>query len=122
MSIFDNFNTNAENAERAVQTLSGGESFLASLALALGLADTVQQYAGGIRLDTMFIDEGFGTLDQSTLDDALNALFEVQRNGRMVGIISHVEELKKRIPARLEVKKSRVGGSTAQIVIGTADD
>lgn len=122
LSIFDNFNTNAENAERAVQTLSGGESFLASLALALGLADTVQQYAGGIRLDTMFIDEGFGTLDQSTLDDALNALFEVQRNGRMVGIISHVEELKKRIPARLEVKKSRVGGSTAQIVIGTADD
>ena len=92
------------------------------MALALGLADTVQQYAGGIRLDTMFIDEGFGTLDQSTLDDALNALFEVQRNGRMVGIISHVEELKKRIPARLEVKKSRIGGSTAQIVIGTADD
>lgn len=122
LSIFDNFNTSAENAERAVQTLSGGESFLASLALALGLADTVQQYAGGIRLDTMFIDEGFGTLDQSTLDDALNALFEVQRNGRMVGIISHVEELKKRIPARLEVKKSRIGGSTAQIVIGTADD
>lgn len=118
LAIFDNYN----GSERAVQTLSGGESFLASLALALGLADTVQQYAGGIRLDTMFIDEGFGTLDQSTLDDALNALFEVQRNGRMVGIISHVEELKKRIPARLEVKKSRIGGSTAQIVIGTADD
>ena len=118
MEIFDNYSGYA----RPMATLSGGESFLASLALALGLADVVQSYAGGIRLDTMFIDEGFGTLDSETLDVALTALFELQKSGRLIGIISHVEELKNRIPARLEVKKSRTGGSDARFVIGTIEN
>ena len=118
MEIFDNYSGYA----RPMATLSGGESFLASLALALGLADVVQSYAGGIRLDTMFIDEGFGTLDSETLDVALNALFELQKSGRLIGIISHVEELKNRIPARLEVTKSRAGGSDARFVIGTIEN
>ena len=82
----------------------------------------MQSYAGGIRLDTMFIDEGFGTLDSETLDVALNALFELQKSGRLIGIISHVEELKNRIPARLEVTKSRAGGSDARFVIGTIEN
>ncbi len=104
--------------ERQMATLSGGESFLASLSLALGLADVVQSYAGGIRLDTIFIDEGFGTLDAETLDMAIRALLELQKGGRLVGIISHVEELKERIDARLEVTKSRDGGSQARFIIG----
>jgi exonuclease SbcC len=70
----------------------------------------------------MFIDEGFGTLDSETLDVALNALFELQKSGRLIGIISHVEELKNRIPARLEVTKSRTGGSNARFVIGTIEN
>ena len=94
---------------RDVKTLSGGESFLASLALALGLADVVQNYAGGVKLDTIFIDEGFGTLDSETLDMAIKALMDLQSGGRLVGIISHVEELKQRIPVRLEVYKTRRG-------------
>ena len=96
---------------RNVQTLSGGESFLASLALALGLADVVQNYAGGVKLDTIFIDEGFGTLDSETLDMAIRSLMDLQSGGRLVGIISHVEELKQRIPVRLEVMKSRRGSN-----------
>ena len=92
------------------------------LALALGLADVVQAYAGGTRLDTMFIDEGFGTLDEDTLDVALKALFELQESGRLIGIISHVEELRSRIPARLEVTKTRSGGSTARFVLGAAEE
>ena len=106
---------------RGAATLSGGESFLASLALALGLADVVQACAGGVRLDTMFIDEGFGTLDSETLDVALKALFELQKSGRLIGIISHVEELRSRIPARLEVTKTKSGGSTAHFELGTAE-
>ena len=94
---------------RSVETLSGGESFLASLSLALGLAAVVQNNSGGIKLDTIFIDEGFGTLDSETLDFALKTLIELQSGGRLVGIISHVEELKKQIPVRLEVKKSETG-------------
>lgn len=88
---------------RPVKTLSGGETFLASLALALGLTDVVQAYAGGIRLDTILIDEGFGTLDPEALETAINALIDLQANGRLVGIISHVTELQERIDARLEV-------------------
>lgn len=103
--------------ERPVSTLSGGESFLASLSLALGLADTVQAYAGGIHLDTMFVDEGFGSLDPEALDLALRALFDLQRNGRLVGIISHVPDLKERLDVRLEVRSSR-RGSTARFVVG----
>lgn len=88
---------------RAVATLSGGESFLASLALALGLSDVVQAAAGGIRLDAIFVDEGFGTLDPEALDAAIRALKDLQQAGRMVGIISHVAELKEWIDARLEL-------------------
>ena len=118
MAIFDNELGEA----RAMATLSGGESFLASLALALGLADTVQRNAGGVRLDTMFIDEGFGTLDEETLDVAMQALFALQKSGRLIGIISHVAELKRMIPARLEVTRTRTGGSTAHFVIGRASE
>lgn len=101
---------------RPVSTLSGGESFLASLALALGLADVVQGYAGGIRLETIFIDEGFGTLDAEALDLAIRALRDLQQGGRLVGIISHVTELKEWIDARLEITPDR-RGSTARFVV-----
>ncbi|WP_066049184.1 AAA family ATPase [Robertmurraya korlensis] len=98
--------------ERHVKTLSGGESFKASLSLALGLADVVQNYAGGVSLETMFIDEGFGTLDPESLDQAIEALIDIQSSGRLVGIISHVPELKERIDARLEVVSSQSGSTT----------
>ena len=98
---------------RPVETLSGGESFLASLSLALGLAAVVQNNSGGIKLDTIFIDEGFGTLDTETLDFAMKTLIDLQSGGRLVGIISHVEELKNQIPVRLEVTKTK-NGSTAK--------
>ena len=94
---------------RPVATLSGGEGFLASLSLALGLADVVQQESGGIRLDAIFVDEGFGTLDSEALDLAVRALIDLQRGGRMVGIISHVPELKERVEARLEVTRGKDG-------------
>jgi len=94
---------------RPVNTLSGGESFLASLSLALGLSDVVQSYAGGIKLDTIFIDEGFGSLDQESLDLALSSLLELRKEGRLVGIISHIPELKERIDVRLEVIPNRQG-------------
>lgn len=99
LEVFDTYTGTA----RAVATLSGGETFLASLSLALGLADVVQSYAGGIHLDTIFVDEGFGALDPESLDFALRALLDLQKGGRLVGIISHVPELKERIDARLEV-------------------
>ena len=102
---------------RPVGTLSGGESFLASLALALGLADVVQSHAGGIRLETIFVDEGFGTLDPESLDLAVRALRDLQQGGRLVGIISHVTELRELIDARLEVLPGR-RGSTARFVVG----
>ena len=94
---------------RPVETLSGGESFLASLSLALGLAAVVQNNSGGVKLDTIFIDEGFGTLDTETLDFAMKTLLELQSGGRLVGIISHVEELKNQVPVRLEVFKTKTG-------------
>lgn len=94
---------------RHVRTLSGGEGFMASLSLALGLADVVQSYAGGISLDTIFIDEGFGTLDSEALDSAIKTLIDLQKSGRLVGIISHVPELKERIGARIEVVTSQRG-------------
>ena len=100
---------------RDVATLSGGESFLASLALALGLAAVVKNTAGGIKLDTIFIDEGFGSLDSETLDYAINTLIDLQSDGRLVGIISHVEELKQRIPNRLEITKHK-DGSTVKFI------
>ena len=97
-------------------TLSGGESFLASLSLALGLADEVQSSAGGIRLDTMFIDEGFGSLDEQALRQAIRALAGLAEGDRLVGIISHVGELKQRIDRQIVVTKDRSGGSRAHIV------
>lgn len=99
LEVFDTYT----GIERSVNTLSGGESFLASLSLALGLADVVQAYSGGISLDTIFVDEGFGTLDPESLDFAMKTLIDLQKGGRLVGIISHVPELKERIDARLEI-------------------
>jgi len=98
---------------RAVSSLSGGEGFQASLALALGLSDVVQRHAGGIRLDTVFIDEGFGSLDPEALDLALRTLEDLNQGGRLVGLISHLEEVKARISARLEVTPGP-GGSHAR--------
>ena len=95
--------------DRPVGALSGGESFLASLALALGLSDVVLARSGGRRLDTLFVDEGFGTLDEATLDVAIRALEGLRRSGRMVGVISHVPELRRRIPARIEVRHGEAG-------------
>lgn len=105
LEVFDSYTGQA----RPANTLSGGETFLASLSLALGLADVVQEYAGGIHLDAMFIDEGFGTLDSESLDLALKTLTKLQTQTRLVGIISHVAELEERIPAKLRVTKTDVG-------------
>ncbi|EHD0417305.1 SMC family ATPase [Listeria monocytogenes] len=108
LEVFDEYT----GLTRHVKTLSGGESFKTSLALALSLAEVVQEMAGGISLETMFIDEGFGTLDPESLEAAVECLLETQENGRLVGIISHVPELKKRISARLEVTATNHGSTT----------
>ncbi|GAA1371721.1 AAA family ATPase [Streptomyces beijiangensis] len=100
--------------ERDTATLSGGETFFASLALALGLADVVTDEAGGIRLDTLFIDEGFGSLDEQTLDEVLDVLDSLRERDRSVGIVSHVADLRRRIPAQLEVIKNRAGSIVSQ--------
>ncbi|KOT89954.1 exonuclease [Streptomyces sp. NRRL F-5755] len=97
--------------ERDTASLSGGETFFASLALALGLADVVTDEAGGTRLDTLFIDEGFGSLDEQTLDEVLDVLDSLRERDRSVGIVSHVADLRQRIPAQLEVVKDRAGSS-----------
>lgn len=96
---------------RSVQSLSGGESFKASLSMALGLADVVQQHAGGIQLDAVFIDEGFGSLDRDSLNQAIRILNELAGSHRLAGIISHVEELKERIDRKIIVKKEITGSS-----------
>lgn len=114
IDVFDEYT----GLPRVSRTLSGGETFLASLALALGLSDVVQHYAGGMHLDMIFIDEGFGSLDSETLDIAIRALLEVQQEGgRLVGIISHVEELRARIPVHLEVLRT-ANGSRARFTQG----
>ena len=102
--------------ERDIRTLSGGESFDASLALALGLSDEVQSSAGGIKLDTMFVDEGFGSLDPEALDRAVSALSSLGEGHRLVGIISHVEEMKNRIDRQIRVFKNDDGTSRVEIV------
>ena len=112
LEIFDSYTGGA----RHVSTLSGGESFKASLALALGLAEVVQQHAGGIRIETMFIDEGFGSLDAQSLDSAIDTLISLQNSGHLVGIISHVAQLADRIPAKLQVTAS-AQGSSARFVL-----
>ena len=102
--------------ERHVKVISGGESFKASLALALGLSDVVQSNAGGISIDTMFIDEGFGALDPESLEKSIQCLLELQQSGKLVGVISHVPELKERIRARIEIYAD-MEGSTAKVVV-----
>ncbi|WP_412498632.1 AAA family ATPase [Shewanella indica] len=96
---------------RPVATLSGGESFMAALSLALGLSDVVQAYAGGIKLDTLFIDEGFGSLDQDSLELAVRTLMDLQSSGRMIGVISHVSEMKEQISCRIDISKHALGSS-----------
>ncbi|MEU0282706.1 SMC family ATPase [Streptomyces sp. NPDC006195] len=99
---------------RDTSTLSGGETFFASLALALGLADVVTDEAGGVRLDTLFIDEGFGSLDDQTLDEVLDVLDSLRERDRSVGIVSHVADLRRRIPTQLEIIKDRNGSAVRQ--------
>lgn len=101
---------------RDVATLSGGESFMAALCLALGLSDVVQSYSGGIKLDTLFIDEGFGSLDPESLDLAIQTLIDLQQGGRTIGIISHVSELKEQIALRIDVDVTRNTGSSIRLV------
>ncbi|MEJ7540843.1 exonuclease subunit SbcC [Staphylococcus intermedius] len=108
IEVFDYYS----NQARHITSLSGGETFQASLALALGLSEVVQSEQGGIALDAMFIDEGFGTLDQETLETALDTLIQLQSSGRLVGIISHVSELKNRIPIILEVVSKNYQSTT----------
>lgn len=112
LEVFDTYT----GTRRPVATLSGGESFLASLSLALGLADVVQAYAGGIRLETIFIDEGFGSLDPESLDLAYKTLVDLRQGGRLVGVISHVGDMKEMIRDRLDVRPGP-RGSTADFVI-----
>ena len=109
---------NYTDKTRSVATLSGGESFMAALSLALGLSDVVQAYAGGIKLDTLFIDEGFGSLDPESLDLAIKTLIDLQSSGRMIGIISHVTELKEQMALRIDVKSSREGSSITTVSHG----
>ena len=102
---------------RDVKTLSGGEKFNASLCLALGMADVIQSFQGSVSIDTMFIDEGFGSLDEESLNKAIDTLIDLQKSGRMIGVISHVEELKAAFPAILEVKKAKEGNSHTNFTI-----
>ncbi|MEU6575732.1 SMC family ATPase [Streptomyces sp. NPDC046805] len=104
--------------ERDTATLSGGETFFASLALALGLADVVTDEAGGVRLDTLFIDEGFGSLDEQTLDEVLDVLDSLRERDRAVGIVSHVADLRRRVHAQLEIVKGRSGSAVRQRTAG----
>jgi exonuclease SbcC len=115
LDVLDHYN----GTLRSVNTLSGGESFMASLSLALGLSDEIQASAGGIRLDTMFVDEGFGSLDEEALQQAIHVLQSLTEGGeRLVGIISHVTELKDRIPKQIMVTKAKTGGSDARVING----
>ena len=113
LGVIDHYN----GTRRSVKTLSGGESFKASLALALGLSDEVQRTAGGIRLDTLFLDEGFGSLDDESLEQAIRVLSGLTEGDRLVGIISHVAALKDRIDRQLVVKKDRTGGSRVEMIL-----
>ena len=112
LDVIDHYN----GTTRSVKSLSGGESFKASLALALGLSDEIQSSAGGIQLDTMFIDEGFGSLDEDSLSQAMNALASLASSNKLIGIISHVGELKQKIDKQIIVKKDKTGGSRAEII------
>ena len=113
LGVIDHYN----GTERSVRTLSGGESFMASLCLALGLSDEVQSGAGGIRIDTMFVDEGFGTLDADALEQAYHALAGLTEGRRLVGIISHVSGLKEKIDRQIVVTKEKAGGSFIKLCL-----
>ncbi|MBO4396868.1 MAG: SMC family ATPase [Eubacterium sp.] len=113
LEVIDHYN----GTRRAVKSLSGGETFMASLSLALGLSDEIQASAGGIQIDTMFIDEGFGTLSSEKLDSAFRALTGIAQGNRLVGIISHVAGLKDRIDKQIVVTKEKSGGSSVKIVV-----
>ena len=112
LAVIDHYN----GSERSVKTLSGGESFKASLSLALGLSDEIQSSAGGVKLDTMFVDEGFGSLDEESLSQAIKALEGLSDGNRLVGIISHVSELKTRIDKQIVVTKDKTGGSKVSVI------
>lgn len=112
LDVIDHYN----GSQRSVKSLSGGESFKASLSLALGLSDEIQSAAGGIRLDTMFVDEGFGSLDEESLQQAIRALTGLTKGNRLVGIISHVAELKEKIDKQIVVTKDKSGGSRVEIL------
>ena len=111
LDVVDHYN----GSIRGVETLSGGESFKASLSLALGLADEIQSSAGGVELDTMFVDEGFGSLDDESLEQAMRALASLSEGRRLVGLISHVDALKERIDKKIIVTKAREQGSSVRI-------
>ena len=113
LDVIDHYN----GTERSVNTLSGGESFKASLALALGLSDVIQSSSGGVKLDTMFVDEGFGSLDEESLNQAVKALVSLTEGNRLVGIISHVSDLKERIDRQIVVTKDKLSGSHAEIIV-----
>ena len=113
LDVVDHYN----GSSRSVRTLSGGESFMASLCLALGMADEIQSSAGGVRLDTMFVDEGFGSLDEEALQQAMRAIHNLAEGQRLVGIISHVAELKAQIDRQIVVTKGKTGGSQVKIVL-----
>lgn len=113
LNIYDAYTGEA----RDVKSLSGGEKFKASLSLSLGMADVIQAHQGGISINTLFIDEGFGSLDEESLLQAIDVLIDLQKSGRMIGVISHVEELKQTLPARIEVTKTPGGFSKTKIVV-----
>ena len=115
LNVIDHYN----GSERSVKTLSGGETFQASLSLALGLSDEIQSMAGGIQMDAMFVDEGFGSLDEDVLNQAVKALGNLAEGKKLVGIISHVSELKDRIDKKIVITKNRSGervGSSITVV------
>lgn len=112
LDVIDHYN----GTIRSVKSLSGGESFKASLAMALGLSDEIQSQAGGIQIDTMFVDEGFGSLDEESLNQAVGCLMQLSSSNRLVGIISHVGELKEKISSQIIVKKDKNKGSVAEII------
>jgi len=113
LDVYDTYTGQA----RDVKTLSGGEKFNASLSLALGMADVIQSFQGNIDIETMFIDEGFGSLDEESLMKAIDTLIELQKSGRMIGVISHVQELKTAMPAILQVEKLKEGYSKTSIIL-----